>query len=272
MKCCIFTVGSACALASGGNNQLLPKTLSCNVAFKAFCNGHLPLVCIENAISEEAIAGLLQDASCLQSAGFGAPSGVVSKTRDIRQGVHQIWLQSPGTQPLNALVGNLDSRKGLHALVESIRQELCTKGRQRDLAPEYSELSYLLYDKGSFYRRHVDTSVRLTSDGRDHERCVSWLLYLGDPTLHTLDQRPWDCQLDGGALRIYGSDDFSFNGGLEADTIDQVDDFLVDISPNPGTLVLFDSAMVPHEVMTTHRPRSAIVGWFGRRTGVSPRR
>ena len=266
MHRCILAVCSAYALASGGSNQLLPRTLSCNVAFKAFCNGHHPLVCIENAISEEVIVGLLQDASSLRSAGFGAPSGVISKTRDIRQGVHQIWLQSPGTQPLNALVGNLDSRKGLQALLESIRQELCTKGRRRDLAPEYSELSYLLYDKGSFYKRHVDTSVRLTSDGRDHERCVSLLLYLGDPTVHTLDQRPWDCQLDGGALRIYGSDDWNFNDGLDADRVDQVGDVLVDISPHPGTLVLFDSGVVSHEVMTTHRPRSAIVGWFGRKT------
>ena len=255
-----------------GSNQLLPRTLSSNVAFNAFCNGDLPLVCIEHALSEDDIADLRHDASSLRSAGFGAPSGVVSKTSDIRHGVHQIWLQSPGTQPLNALVGHIDSRKALRGLVDTIRHELCNHDCGRwDLDPQYSELSYVLYDKGSFYKRHVDTSsTRHRHDGLDsHERCVSMLLYLGDPTLHDLDQRPWDCPLDGGALRIYEGDKFSLcDCVVEANTIGQIGGFaFVDITPNPGTLVLFDSHLVPHEVMTTHRPRSAIVGWFGRPTG-----
>jgi Rps23 Pro-64 3,4-dihydroxylase Tpa1-like proline 4-hydroxylase len=276
-----FASASAYSLASGSsssNNQLLPSALAYNVAFKAFCNGEFPLVCIENVISEDDLAGLRHDASSLRSAGFGAPSGVVSKTSDIRQGVHQIWLQSPGTQPLlNALVGQIDCRRRLVGLVDAIRHELSTHSCRRDVVPEYSELSYLLYDKGSFYNRHVDTSARLTSEGQQrdhhHERCVSLLLYLGDPTFNTFDQRPWDCSLDGGALRIYESDKSSSHDGvMEGDIIDQMSgscDGFMDIAPNPGTLVLFDSQVVPHEVMTTHRPRSAIVGWFGRTTGIS---
>ena len=36
-----------------------------------------------------------------------------------------------------------------------------------------------------------------------------------------------------------------------------------DITPAPGTLVLFDSCTVPHEVVATKRSRVCIVGWLG---------
>ena len=135
--------------------------------------------------------------------------------------------------------------------------------------------TWRIHCNGALLSYAIDTVVLpYTILGSSHafknKRVLSLLLYLGDPTVHTLDQRPWDCQLDGGALRIHGSDDWNFNDGLDADRVDQVGDVLVDISPHPGTLVLFDSGVVSHEVMTTHRPRSAIVGWFGRKTWVLP--
>lgn len=51
--------------------------------------------------------------------------------------------------------------------------------------------------------------------------------------------------VDGGALRIFSPEE-SF----------------VDISPSRGTLVVFRSDSVPHEVLESHRARLAVVGWF----------
>lgn len=218
--------------------------ITTNVDFQTYGRGgkYIPLVCIEHSLSEEAISGLRQDASSLRAAGFGAASGVASKlaSQNIRHGVHQIWLQSPGSPSLQALVGSIDSRKELQRLIETIRQQLCND--DRILAAEFVELSYVFYDEGSFYKKHIDTIIQRNEKG--FERCVSLILYLGDPSF---DERPWDCELDGGALRVYNNDDGH-----------------ADITPNPGTLVLFDSAVVPHEVMATYRPRTAIVGWFGK--------
>ena len=70
------------------------------------------------------------------------------------------------------------------------------------------------------------------------------------------DDRPWDVKVDGGALRIYTSEEeTSTRGALAQDSFD--------IAPTPGTMLLFDSAVVPHEVLETHRNRLCVVGWFG---------
>ena len=74
-------------------------------------------------------------------------------------------------------------------------------------------------------------------------RSVSLLVYLTDDT--------WDVARDGGELRIF-------------DTAAAGDDgpALADVAPAPGTLVLFDSATVPHGVLPTRRERLALVGWL----------
>ncbi len=97
-----------------------------------------------------------------------------------------------------------------------------------------AELQLLHYERGGFYRRHVDDGVG-TID-RPVRRSISFLCYL-TPS----DWAP----ADGGYLRAYLG-----NGST------------VDIPPAAGSLVLFDSTAVPHEVLPTHRDRIACVGWF----------
>ena len=238
------------------------SAITTNDAFETYCRGgdHIPFVCIEHALSEDFIASLRHDASSLRASGFGATSGVASKVdvQNIRHGVHQIWMQSPGSPLLHALVGNLDSRKELQRLVETIRQSLCNEDRV--LAPEFVELSYVFYDEGSFYKRHIDTTIR--RNGKNFKRSVSIILYLGDPNF---DKQAWHCESDGGALRVYNDEGFKVEDVLQRFDVNSNDGF-ADISPNPGTLVVFDSAVVPHEVLTTYRSRTVIVGWFGEET------
>jgi hypothetical protein len=107
---------------------------------------------------------------------------------------------------------------------------------------------------GGFYKKHVDVptqnggwhpSGRCDADGGSlsgskFKRCVSFLVYLN---------KDWDIA-DGGRLRI-------FDGAAEDDGV-----ALAEVVPEGGTLVVFRSDAVPHEVLPTHRARSVVVGWF----------
>jgi len=153
-----------------------------------------------------------------------------------------------------------------------------------------------------YYGRHIDTpqitktKTQMESSSSDQSnvptrvRCVSFLLYLGGIT-----DEPWDVKEDGGQLRIFlepssssssysdlqdddndddsdndtvsmasnGDDDDDDDDSSTIQTKDTTEERYMDIIPEVGTLVLFDSAIVPHEVLPTRRDRLAVVGWFG---------
>ena len=106
-----------------------------------------------------------------------------------------------------------------------------------------SELLYGYYPTGGFYRRHTDSVVGSASVLRSY----SLLLYLNNE---------WK-ESDGGYLRVH---------------LDSGKDFLpdgekpnfVDVEPKGGTLVLFKSDKIPHEVLDTQSERMAVIGWYNR--------
>ena len=100
---------------------------------------------------------------------------------------------------------------------------------------EGPELQLLHYPAGGHYRRHVDEEVETSQ--RPVRRSISLLLYLTPPD--------WRTEVDGGALRVHRQNAAP-----------------LDVEPHAGTLVLFDSASVPHEVLPTRRERTVIVGWL----------
>ena len=84
-------------------------------------------------------------------------------------------------------------------------------------------------------------------------RSVSFLLYLTEAS--------WDVAADGGQLRVFrpgsteesaGSQDSDVSGSTIA----------MDVAPHAGTLVLFDSATLPHAVLPTRRERLCVAGWL----------
>lgn len=94
------------------------------------------------------------------------------------------------------------------------------------------ECHFALYPPGAFYRRHLD---RFRDDDR---RAVSAVIYLN---------QDWQSG-DGGELRMF------------------LDDQRVhDVAPTAGTLVVFLSGDVPHEVLAAGRERLSLTGWFRRR-------
>jgi SM-20-related protein len=91
---------------------------------------------------------------------------------------------------------------------------------------------FAVYPSGSTYARHFDRLV-----GSD-ARAISAALYLNDN---------WVCD-DGGQLRIY------VGGGAS-----------VDVLPEGGRLVAFQSDRFEHEVLPAGRERLSFTGWFRRR-------
>lgn len=127
-------------------------------------------------------------------------------------------------------------------------EEPCTPGQQRYL-DRLEELRLALnrelflglfdfeghlavYPPGARYRRHLDRFER------EKRRAVSCILYLN---------QGWKAE-DGGELRIYL--------GPEEDAPHR------DVLPEGGTLAIFLSAEVPHEVLPARRDRLSLTGWF----------
>ncbi len=90
------------------------------------------------------------------------------------------------------------------------------------------EFHYSLYEKGSFYKKHLD---QFTSNA---SRQYTMIFYLNtDWTL-----------ADGGELCVY------------------LNDLPVNISPTNGKSVFFKSSELEHEVLVSNAQRMSITGWF----------
>ncbi|MCR8560099.1 2OG-Fe(II) oxygenase [Mucilaginibacter sp. BJC16-A38] len=90
------------------------------------------------------------------------------------------------------------------------------------------EFHYTLYEKGSFYGRHLD---RFKNNG---DRAYSMVMYLN---------KGW-IKKDGGELRIYHLDKQQ------------------DIEPLNGNSIFFKSDELEHEVLLTNKSRMSITGWL----------
>lgn len=93
------------------------------------------------------------------------------------------------------------------------------------------EFHYALYEKGSFYKRHLDRFRN------DDSRLFSMITYLNDD---------WK-EGDGGELSIFHDDGQTQN-----------------VSPTNGKSVFFKSDELEHEVLKTLVPRMSITGWLKR--------
>ena len=90
---------------------------------------------------------------------------------------------------------------------------------------------YVYYPNGGYYRRHCDSEN--SSECISNVREWSFILYLN----------PDWCQRQGGCLRIHqDSHDAEPSDGTRLPNY-------FDIEPKSGTLVLFRSKAVPHEVL-----------------------
>ncbi|CAM3769487.1 2OG-Fe(II) oxygenase [Flavobacterium cucumis] len=92
------------------------------------------------------------------------------------------------------------------------------------------EFHFALFDKGSFYRKHLDQFLDNSS------RQFSMITYLNEN---------WQPE-DGGELCIYDGDETQ------------------KIAPTNRKTVFFKSNELVHEVLESHRPRLSVTGWLRR--------
>ena len=90
------------------------------------------------------------------------------------------------------------------------------------------EFHYTLYEKGSFYKKHLDQFRNNKS------RAYSMIMYLNTDWIAA----------DGGELCVYHAD------------------HLQTIAPENGKCVFFKSSEMLHEVLVTNAPRLSITGWL----------
>ena len=90
------------------------------------------------------------------------------------------------------------------------------------------EFHYALYEKGSFYKKHIDQFKN------NHSRQYSLVMYLNED---------WQ-EIDGGELCIHHEEDFQM------------------IPPTSRKAVFFKSREIEHEVLLTTKPRLSIAGWL----------
>jgi len=124
----------------------------------------------------------------------------------------------------------LPSQRELLQTFDGLRVELNSRGY---LGLVDAECHFARYDVGDFYVRHLD---RFRADDR---RAVSAVLYLNEH---------WNAE-DGGELRLFPR---------AADA--------VLVPPQAGTLAMFMSEYVEHEVLPARRERWSVAAWFRRRS------
>ncbi|EJK48814.1 hypothetical protein THAOC_32357 [Thalassiosira oceanica] len=229
-----------------------------------------------NLLSNQQVEALLEDAKGLHRNGAFVPGGLrrrknnrdgsdMTSTTDATTRICDICGLFDDAEKAGPSVGNMDAREELLDLMADLRELLQTYLGIR--LSKGMELQYLRYpgisdgqsggvkQKG-FYGRHFDRDPE--DESCSCKRKVSLLLYLNTET--------WDAKKDGGVLRAYmpqKQQQKQARGKTRGRSgIDGKGATHQDIVPKGGTLVLFDSASVEHEVLPTHRERWAVVGWF----------
>jgi len=200
----------------------------------------------------DAIESLLEEAREHWLAGRFLRAGVGrGSERQIRadvRGDHILWLDESSLTM---------AQSRYWSEIESLRVEL---NRELFLGLVSFEAHYAYYPAGAFYRRHIDRF----SDS--DERTLSISLYLNPD---------WK-EEEGGQLRLYTSESGpravaseSFAKTLDGDSLATARgtdlEAQVEIFPQAGTLVIFKSDTVPHEVAPAKRERFSLTGWFKRR-------
>ena len=122
------------------------------------------------------------------------------------------------------LDGSSDAQQQYLTVMNHIQQ---AANRRCFLGLTHHEAHFARYQRGDFYQKHLDAFTGRSS------RVLTTVCYLNNVA-------------SGGALQIY----------------DEHDKPLLQVQPQASTLVLFESARFPHEVLPAEMVRFSIAGWF----------
>ncbi len=140
-----------------------------------------------------------------------------------------------------------DRPEGLYYVIDGLRESLdgivivnAVDDGTAATAPSFSgskldksldKLLYTYYPQGGFYRHHRASVPNLASVLRKY----SLLLYLND--------KEWNLEVDGGKLRIH------LDGRGDKIPVGKEPEYIEEVDPIGGTLILFLSKLIPHEVL-----------------------
>lgn len=213
---------------------------------------------IPNFLSEEQLDGLRADVDKVRSRGKFAVAKIGQDSTNMLNTNIRV-AETCFLGPSKLLDVPNPVREQLYDILDGVRRELVSHASTSstttattavELDSSLTELLYAYYPKGGFYRRHRDAVPGSASTLRKY----SLLLYLN---------QDWDVRTDGGCLRLH------FDSGGDELPPGEEPSFL-DVSPVGGTLVLFQSDAIPHEVLDTlDRDRLAVVGWYNRPVRIS---
>lgn len=117
------------------------------------------------------------------------------------------------------------------------------------------ECHYAYYDRGAFYKKHLDAFRGNTN------RVLSTILYL------TPNWQP----RDGGELAIYPPQREAAGDEVAGDAKDApAPEPFLKVAPRFGQMVIFLSEEFPHEVLPVNRPRYSVTGWFRVNSSLGP--
>ena len=224
-------------------------------------------VIVPNFLSQSLVNELRQDIISLRKDGDGVfkqakigQDATNSLNTDIR--IAETCFLGRGRNELTSIAsaggqGSVRDRSGgLYDIIDNLRTSLdtlvddSTSSTGAKLDSSLTELLYAYYPRGGYYRRHRDAIPNSASVLRKY----SLLLYLNDEN--------YDPVVDAGQLRLH------LDGGGD-ECPDGVLPNYIDVNPTGGTLVLFKSELIPHEVLNTNSERYALVGWFNRGLSVT---
>ena len=198
-----------------------------SVLFSTICDDlHVQSYSVQHLALPKTLINLLhdrvtgQDVPIYKTAGIGR-----SVEHHLNQNIRRDEISWIGGGP--GLVNGLADDEWLK-WTEALRLDL---NRQLFLGLVPIESHYARYEKGGFYKRHVDAFTG------SNNRKVSLVLFLNAFWKNT----------DKGELRLFVGEDSK-------------DEIL--ITPKLGTLVIFLSDEIPHEVLSTFSIRHSIAGWY----------
>lgn len=194
-------------------------------------------VIIENFLNDDLQEKLRQDVNSLRSKSkFNIAKIGQDSTNELNTDIRVAETCFLGPSKLTDLPNQ--DRSTLYTILDYIREDL-----PQPLDTNLSEFLYAYYPTGGFYRRHRDAIPGSASILRKY----SLLLYLN---------KDWK-EEKGGKLRLHMDSGGDFLPAGEEPNFQDVD-------PCGGTLVLFESDKLPHEVLDTQAERVAVVGWYNR--------
>mmetsp|Transcript_129585 Transcript_129585/g.242458 ORF Transcript_129585/g.242458 Transcript_129585/m.242458 type:complete len:531 (-) Transcript_129585:2-1594(-) len=209
---------------------------------------------LPNFVSSDVVAALRQDHMALRSIGRG-----VSRSDD--RSSEQVQLALNGAQPKRKNDGRA-ARFLATELIPTMKERLSplasTSKAEQNPAPlvDFAELAYIHYEPGGFFHPHIDKSNDMTFGFRTR-RSLSFTLFLNDLSLS-----------EGGALRLFEplpeAEQQRQRAGYTGEYEIPVPPVLRDVPARAGTLVLFRSHAVVHEVLKTYAQRDVLAGWLHR--------